>query len=102
MLKNKIAIVTDGTRGIGLAIVRCFLKNGAKVILCGSKAESFDKALNFLKEENDNYEVYRYYPNLCNKEEVRLMFNNVCNKYGEIDILVNNTGISSITELIIL
>lgn len=37
MLKNKVAVVTGGTRGIGLEIVRTFLKNGAKVILLGSR-----------------------------------------------------------------
>ena len=37
LLKDKIAIVTGGTRGIGYAIVRAYLQNGATVILCGSR-----------------------------------------------------------------
>ena len=40
MLDGKVAIVTGGTRGIGLAVVRNFLNNGAKVALFGSKKES--------------------------------------------------------------
>ncbi len=100
MLKDKVAIVTGGTRGIGLAIVRTYLKNSAKVVLCGSKQSSVDKALNILKTENNSYEVYGYYPNLCNYEEVRTMFNEVYSKFGKIDILVNNAGISSTTNLV--
>lgn len=94
MLKDKVAIVTGGTRGIGLAIVRNYLNNGAKVILCGSKEESVNNALNILRNENSNYEVYGYYPNLCNELEVNNMFNDIYNKYGHIDILVNNAGVS--------
>lgn len=45
MLKNKVAIVTGGTRGIGLEIVRTFKENHAEVILFGSKEESVNKAI---------------------------------------------------------
>ena len=45
MLKGKTAIVTGGTRGIGLAIVKKYLENGANVALAGSRKESVDKAL---------------------------------------------------------
>ena len=51
MLKNKVAVVTGGTRGIGFATVEKFLENNAKVILLGSKKESVDKALSKLKEK---------------------------------------------------
>lgn len=57
MLKGKIAIVTGGTRGIGLAIVKKTLDNGATVILLGSKEESVTKALSNLKKINNNYQV---------------------------------------------
>ena len=40
LLKDKIAIVTGGTRGIGYAIVKEFLKEGATVVLCGSRQET--------------------------------------------------------------
>ena len=95
MLNEKVAIVTGGTRGIGLEIVRTFLNNGAKVVLFGSREESVTNALNILKEENEKYEVSGYYPKLTDINEVKKVFEEVKNKYGKIDILVNNAGVSS-------
>ena len=64
MLEGKVAIVTGGTRGIGLSIVRKFLNAGAKVALCGSKQESVEKALGILKEENPEFPVIGMWPEL--------------------------------------
>lgn len=100
MLKNKVAIITGGTRGIGFSTVRTFLKNGAKVALLGSKEETVNKAVNELKNENDSYEVIGFYPNLTNELEIKNMFESVKEKFGKIDIVVNNAGISSKTPLI--
>lgn len=99
MLKDKVAIITGGTRGIGFEVVRKFLQNGAKVALLGSREESVTKALNTLKEENNNYEVIGFYPNLVSEEEVTKTFKEINDKYGHIDILVNNAGLSSSTPL---
>lgn len=52
LLNGKTAVVTGGTRGIGLAIVRVFLRNGAKVALCGSRMGAAEKAVAALKAEN--------------------------------------------------
>lgn len=100
MLDGKVAIVTGGTRGIGLATVRKFLQNGAKVVLFGSREETVNKALEELKSENVNYDVLGLYPNLSNINEVKEAFSTIKDKYGKIDILVNNAGISSSTPLL--
>lgn len=99
MLENKVAIITGGTRGIGYETVRTFLQNKAKVILFGSRKETVDKAVNSLKEENPNYEVLGMYPNLSNENEVKNAYQLIKEKYGKIDILINNAGISSSTPL---
>lgn len=99
MLKDKVAIITGGTRGIGFAIAKKFLDNNAKVVILGSKEETVTKALNEFKELNENYEVTGYYPNLTNEESVKEMFDKVKEQYGKIDILVNNAGVSSRTPL---
>ena len=97
MLNGKVAIVTGGTRGVGLVIVKKFLNNGAKVVLFGSKKESVEKALAELK--NENKEVIGFYPNLTNVDEVRQTFKEVAEHFGKIDILVNNAGLSSSTKI---
>ena len=93
LLENKVAIVTGGTRGIGLATVKAFLDEGAKVILCGSKKESVDKALNELNNEN----VRGIWPKLDDFNDVKENFDKAISEFGKIDILVNNAGISEST-----
>ena len=93
MVKNKVVVVTGGTRGIGYEIVRLFKENGANVILFGSKEESVNKAQETLKK--DGYEVDGFYPNLSSFEEVEITFKEIVKKYGRIDILINNAGISA-------
>ena len=48
-LKDKVAVVTGGTRGIGFAIVKAFAESGAKVVIWGSRQETADSALEKLK-----------------------------------------------------
>lgn len=95
MLEGKVAIVTGGTRGIGYAIVKLFLDSGAKVALCGSRQETVDKALAKLAEENADYPVMGICPNLADYAEVEAAFAQVKEKFGRIDILANNAGISA-------
>ena len=68
MLKDKVAIVTGGTRGIGYAIVHKFLQNGAKVVLFGSREETVAKAVASLKEENPDWEVSGAWPTLTDAD----------------------------------
>ena len=97
MLKNKTAVVTGGTRGIGFAIVKLFLDNGANVAVAGSRQETVDKALAKLTEYGDR--VMGICPNLCDPEAVGAAFASVKEKFGGLDILVNNAGVSSRTSL---
>lgn len=93
MLKGKVALITGGTRGIGFETVRTFKENHAEVVLFGSRKESVEKAVAELKKEG--YEVDGYYPNLSNYEEIENTIKEIINKYGHIDILINNAGISA-------
>lgn len=93
MLTGKVAVITGGTRGIGLETVRVFKENNAEVILFGSKEESVNKAITQLKSEG--YQVSGYYPDLNNYEEIETVIKKIIEQYGRIDILVNNAGISA-------
>lgn len=97
MLKGKTAIVTGGTRGIGMAIVKRYLENGANVAVAGSRQESVDKALAQLGEYQDR--VMGICPDLCSPEQVADAFASVKERFGSLDILANNAGISSRTSL---
>ena len=98
-LKDKIAIVTGGTRGIGYAIVHKFLQNGAKVVLFGSREETVAKAVASLKEKNPDWEVSGAWPKLTDAAAMVDEINKVKEKYGKIDILVNNAGVSDSTPI---
>ncbi|MBE6958415.1 MAG: 3-oxoacyl-ACP reductase FabG [Ruminococcaceae bacterium] len=96
-LKNKVAIVTGGSRGIGFETVRTFLREGAAVILTGSREETVQKAVNALQAEFPHSKIEGIWPNLGNFSEVKTAFDRVLENYGRIDILVNNAGISEST-----
>ena len=95
MLKGKVAVVTGGTRGIGYAIVKKFLENGASVVLWGSRQETVDRALERLRQDNPDWQVTGMAPDLGSSEEVARALDSVKKKYGKIDIMVNNAGISA-------
>lgn len=94
MLKDKIAVVTGGTRGIGFAIVEEFLKENARVVLFGSREESATKAVDKIKKENPDAKVEGAWPNLSDFNSIQDEINKIVEKYGRIDILVNNAGVS--------
>ena len=97
LLKNKVAVVTGGSRGIGYATVEAFLKEGAKVVLCASRQETADHAVSELKETYADAAVEGIFPNLSDYGAVKDAFDSVAEKYGKIDILVNNAGVSDST-----
>ncbi len=83
MLNDKIAIITGASRGIGLAIAKLYLKEGAKVI----------GTYNNTKPEGSEIEYHKV--DITNPEEVQKFVDEVYEKYGHVDILVNNAGITA-------
>ena len=96
-LQNKVAIITGGSRGIGFETARTFLREGATVVLCGSREETAQKAVAELRSEFPQAKVEGIWPNLATFAEIKESFDRVTEKYGRIDILVNNAGISEST-----
>jgi len=99
-LKDKVAIVTGGSRGIGYATVERFLQEGAKVVLTASSPATAEKAVLKLKEQYPEAVVEGISPNLSSLEDVREAFQEVADKYGRLDVLANNAGVSESTPLL--
>lgn len=91
MLEGKVAVVTGGTRGIGFAIVKAFLEEGASVALFGSRQETVDKAL----AELAGKPVIGLSPDLSDYSAVEKAMQTVKEKFGRINILANNAGVSA-------
>lgn len=99
MLNGKVAVITGGTRGIGLATAKKYLENKAVVVLWGSRAETVEKALEEIKAEYPEAKVEGGYPDLLDQKAVERALQEIKNKHGSLDILVNNAGISSRTSV---
>lgn len=95
-MSEKVCIITGGTRGIGFATVEAFLKEGYRVVLYGSREATVSKALSELN--NDRAEGR--WTSLTDEEAIRKDFAEIKEKYGSIDVLVNNAGISDSTPFL--
>lgn len=95
--KNKVAIVTGGSRGIGLATTEKFLQEGATVVLTSSSEATANKAVSYLKEKYPEAVIEGIHPTLTSLDAVKEAFKKIHDTYGHIDILVNNAGISDRT-----
>lgn len=80
-LKDKVAVITGGSRGIGFATVEKILSEGATVILTASTQASADKAVAKIKEKQDA-PVSGISPNLASLESVKEALDAVVAKYG--------------------
>ncbi len=102
LVQGKNAIVTGGTRGIGLAIVRKLLENGANVAVAGSRMETAQAAVAKLIEEDAALadRLLAIAPDLNDPASVAAAFDDVLGAFGRLDILCNNAGVSSRTPLV--
>lgn len=96
-LKDKVAIITGGSRGIGFATADAFLREGAKVVITASSEATAKKAVEKLKALHPDSVVDGICPNLSDLSDVRKSFAYVAETYGSPHILVNNAGISEST-----
>ena len=90
-LSGKVAIVTGGNQGIGLAISRGLAEAGAAVIIANRRAEEGKQAAESLKKDGLN--VISIPIDVCDEASIAAMVSNVVENLGKIDILVNNAGV---------
>lgn len=89
-LKNKVVLVTGGTGGIGTAIVKGFLKEGAKVAFSSTRQTKIDALLPTLEAEEG--QVAGFVADMTKEEDIKNLVENVKNHFGTIDIVVPNAG----------
>ncbi|MEM1338234.1 MAG: 3-oxoacyl-ACP reductase FabG [Bacteroidota bacterium] len=90
-LKDKVAIVTGGSRGIGQAVSELFAKEGATVIIVDLLPQGAEIA-NGIKAAGGKAEFHSV--SVTDKASIATLFEKVNQKYGKIDILINNAGIT--------
>ena len=90
-LKNKIALVTGASHGIGFAIAEAYIKAGATVVFNSSNSESLERGLKAYKEKG--LDVRGYVCDVTKEDQVAQLVSTIEKEIGTIDILVNNAGI---------
>lgn len=90
-LAGKVAIVTGGAQGIGLATARKFIDEGAKVAVADMRQQSVDQALTAL---GANGAASGHVVDVTRRDDVNRMVAAVKERHGRIDVLVNNAGIT--------
>ena len=89
-LENKVAIVTGAAQGIGFAIAKRFVSDGAKVVIADIDDTKGEEAVEDLQTIGEAMYIHC---NVAERLDVRNMVAETLNAYGDIDILVNNAGI---------
>ncbi len=92
-LKDKIAVITGGTKGIGRAIAETLLKNGAKVFICARDKVELKRALERLSEHG---QVDGEICDVRSEKQVEIMLDECVRVFGGVDILINNAGVGYI------
>jgi NADP-dependent 3-hydroxy acid dehydrogenase YdfG len=91
MIKDKVAIITGASSGIGFATALALSKAGAKVAIGARRTEKLADLEGKIKENNG--EVYSQKLDVTKKDECKAFVDNVLEKWGSVDILVNNAGL---------
>ncbi len=93
MLKDRVALVTGGSRGIGKAVAKALAEQGARVAICARDAEAVRRAADEISPSGG--QVLAFQADVTEKGEVRSLFRELVGRWGRLHILVNNAGINA-------
>lgn len=99
-LTNKVAVVTGGAKGIGLAIAQRYLAEGASVVVADIDTVAIDEAVSQLRQEVDGERVLDVELNVCDTASIDAMVAQVQERLGRIDILVNNAAVFDLAPVL--
>lgn len=94
LLQGKKALVTGGTSGIGLSIVQKFLENGATVEFWGTNPQKAEEALKEIRQVFPEAKISFAKIDVSSKQEVNTRVQELLKEWGNLDVLVNNAGIT--------
>jgi NAD(P)-dependent dehydrogenase (short-subunit alcohol dehydrogenase family) len=95
--RNKVVLITGGSRGLGLAMAKEFGHEGSRVAICARDPEELRRARDLLVEEG--IEVETFACDITKKNEVEALVDQVIGRFGRIDVLVNNAGLIRVAPL---
>ena len=89
-LQGKVAIVTGSTSGIGIGIAKLYAAEGAKVVICGRRAEKGQAVVDEIVKAGG--EASYHFMDITSTESIEALMADTFEKYGKIDVLVNNAA----------
>lgn len=90
-LRGKVVLITGGSRGLGLVMAREFAHEGARIVICARKVEELETARADLKARGA--EVLAVPCDITDRAQVNEMVNTARDRFGRVDVLVNNAGV---------
>ncbi len=90
-LRGQTVLITGGSRGLGLALARQVSSQGARVVICGRDPESLERAYDSLARTGAG--ALALTVDVTDRDAVREMIQSVRQRYGGVDVLINNAGV---------
>lgn len=97
MVDKKVTIITGGASGLGMAIGKEFLENGATVVLSDINEEKLNEVVSNLKEEGHN--CHGVVVDVTSEDDIKNLIDTTKDKFGRIDILLNNAGLQHVANI---
>ena len=95
-LNNRVAVVTGGAQGFGLAITQRFIEAGAKVVIWDIDEDEIQKAIKKVNSKNLSFKIV----DVNNFENIKKSLLEIENTYKKVDIFINNAGITGINKTV--